>query len=472
MTVGAKALSNRISDTLELLWGRSRFVSYFYQAVDFVENRCVPTLALEYAGEGAVLYYNREFVERSHVEDLIGLLVHELLHVVHNHRHRAMPGADPALQNLAQDMVINSYIRSRERSFFSRRGGDSPPRLLIPDALPQVPGRFMADTGIADPSWEDVYRWLIERPDERLADIKVRAVETDDDFAERFVSGEDHHPQKAADKDNDRQDLASVDHEDPGDGIVFRDEEGNILPTGMHLYRDEERKRRLDSLMERVFSLARQDAVCRREAAFEEVEVLVRAKRDVDISSWRKQLKSYIDYASHTSEWKYSFGRFNRRYFAGGIYAPGRVFIQKQTITVVVDVSGSMVVKPEGIEAAFGVIEELLGRYTVNLVCVDEGVYVPRKDGDKFVPSGNAKPYRYRAGDWKYLRTEHSGTTFFAPLFNGFMADHRETLVVITDGYIYDLHELKKYSPTLWVITPGRAEPFVPPFGKTVSIRL
>jgi len=192
----------------------------------------------------------------------------------------------------------------------------------------------------------------------------------------------------------------------------------------------------------------------------------------VDISSWRKQLKSYIDYASHTSEWKYSFGRFNRRYFAGGIYAPGRVFIQKQTITVVVDVSGSMVVKPEGLEAAFGVIEELLGRYTVNLVCVDEGVYVPRKDGDKFVPSGNAKPYRYRAGDWKYLRTEHSGTTFFAPLFNGFMADHRETLVVITDGYIYDLHELKKYSPTLWVITPGRAEPFVPPFGKTVSIRL
>ncbi|HPO46515.1 MAG TPA: hypothetical protein PK875_12045, partial [Spirochaetota bacterium] len=89
MTAGAKALSNRMSDTLELLWGRSRFVSYFYQAVDFVENRCVPTLALEYAGEGAVLYYNREFVERSHVEDLIGLLVHELLHVVHNHRHRA-----------------------------------------------------------------------------------------------------------------------------------------------------------------------------------------------------------------------------------------------------------------------------------------------------------------------------------------------------------------------------------------------
>jgi len=44
--------------------------------------------------------------------------------------------------------------------------------------------------------------------------------------------------------------------------------------------------------------------------------------------------------------------------------------------------------------------------------------------------------------------------------------------VVITDGYIYDLHELKKYAPTLWVISSGRGEPFVPPFGNSVVIRL
>jgi predicted metal-dependent peptidase len=473
MPVEAPALSNRMSDTLELLWGRSRFVSYFYQAVDFVESRSVPTIALDHAGEGAVLYYNRDFVERSNVEDLVGLLVHEILHIVHNHRHRARPGADPTLQNLAQDMVINSYMRSRERSFFSRTGGDSPPRLLIPDVLPLVPERFTADAGIADPSWEDVYRWLVERPDERPADIPVRAVETEDDFGERTVTGEDYHPQNAADRDTDRRDVANVEHDDSGEGIVFRDDEGNVLPTGMHLYRDEERKRSMDSLMERVFSLARQDAVCRRERAFGEIEVLVRSKRDVDITAWRSQLKSYIDYASHTSEWKYSYSRFNRRYFAGGIYAPGRVFVQKQTITVVVDVSGSMVVRPADLEAAFGVIEELLGRYTVNLVCVDEGVYIPRREGDRFVPSGEAdRPYRYRAGDWKYLRTEKSGTTFFAPLFNEFMKGHREMLVVITDGYIYDLHELKKYSPTLWVISSGRGEPFVPPFGKAVTVRL
>ena len=473
MPPGASVLSDRMSDTLEILWGRSRFVSYFYQAVDFIESRAVPTIALDQADMGTVLYYNRDFVERSNVEDLIGLLVHEFLHLVHNHRHRARPGADAGLQNLAQDMVINGYIRSRERSFFSRTGGDSPPRLMIPEGLPVIPARFTAETGITDPSWEDVYRWLADRPEEKLADINVRAVETGDDFGERSVTGERYHPGNAAEKDTDRRDIANVDHDDSREGIVFRDDDGNALPTGIHRYRDEERKRSMDALMERVFSLARQDAVCGRERAFGEIEVLVRSLRDVDISAWRSLVKSYIDYASHTSEWKYSYSRFNRRYFAGGIYAPGRVFVQKQTITVVVDVSGSMVVKPADLEAAFGVIEELLGKYTVNLVCVDEGVYVPRKDGDRFVPSDDrAAPYRYRRGDWKYLKTQSSGTTFFASLFNEFMTGHREMLVVITDGYIYDLHELKKYAPTLWVISSGRGEPFVPPFGKSVTIRL
>ncbi len=473
MPASAPVLSDRMSDTLELLWSRSRFVSYFYQAVDFVESGAVPTIALDQAGGGTALYYNREFVDRTNVEDLIGLLVHELLHLVHNHRHRARPGADPALQNLAQDMVINSFIRSHERNFFSRGGGDSPPPLLLPEGLPVVPARFTAETGIADPSWEDVYRWLADRSAEKLADIPVRAVETGDEFGERSVSGERYHPDNPSEQDTQRQDLANSDTLDSREGIIFRDDRGNVLPTGMHCYRDEGRKRRIDSLMERVFSLARQDTVCRRERAFGEIELIVRSLRDVDISAWRSLVKSYIDYASHTSEWKYSYSRFNRRYFAGGIYAPGRVFVQKQTITVVVDVSGSMVVKPADLEAAFGVIEELLGKYTVNLVCVDEGVYVPRKEGDRFIPSEDrGKPYRYHRGDWKYLRTESSGTTFFVPLFNEFMKGHSEMLLVISDGYIYDLHELEKYSPTLWVISSGRGEPFAPPFGKSVTIRL
>jgi hypothetical protein len=50
------------------------------------------------------------------------------------------------------------------------------------------------------------------------------------------------------------------------------------------------------------------------------------------------------------------------------------------------------------------------------------------------------------------------------------MRGHKEQLIVITDGYIYDLDRLEKYHNTLWLISEERDEPFVPPFGKAVRI--
>jgi len=50
------------------------------------------------------------------------------------------------------------------------------------------------------------------------------------------------------------------------------------------------------------------------------------------------------------------------------------------------------------------------------------------------------------------------------------MDNHSELLIVITDGYIYDIDRLKKYSNTLWLISENRDEPFRPPFGRTIKI--
>ena len=44
--------------------------------------------------------------------------------------------------------------------------------------------------------------------------------------------------------------------------------------------------------------------------------------------------------------------------------------------------------------------------------------------------------------------------------------------MIITDGYIYDMDRLQRYSPTLWVISADRQDAFSPPFGKSVQIRL
>ena len=131
------------------LWKKSRFTSYFYQSVHFMENDAIPTLALTVYTSRLVMFYNREFIESLTEDETTGLLVHEMLHVIFNHDHRAIADGDIYLQNLAQDMVINSYILTNEKTFFSRKGQyvHDIPRIILPKGLPVIPSEFKKETG-------------------------------------------------------------------------------------------------------------------------------------------------------------------------------------------------------------------------------------------------------------------------------------------------------------------------------------
>ncbi len=111
-----------LEQALEALWRRSRFTSYFFQTVQCRREDAIPTLALTVEGSRAILLYNTTFIASLGGEELIGLLVHEMLHVVLSHNHRAFPEEDLRLQNIAQDMTVNSYIiGSSGRLFFEAR---------------------------------------------------------------------------------------------------------------------------------------------------------------------------------------------------------------------------------------------------------------------------------------------------------------------------------------------------------------
>ncbi len=461
--------------TLEELWRRSRFTSYFFQSVQFRREDGIPTLALAAESSRATLLYNEKFAASLPLEELIGLLVHEMLHVVLSHDHRALPDEDLRLQNIAQDMTVNSYIRAHRGDFFSRRGDyeASVPRLLLPAGLPAVPAKFYSDTNIADPSWEDVYRWLKNQPPESLKDLFAGADDgpqygdNDADIASA-LNDVLRNPLRIPVEDIPAQKFALGDLQ----GLAFTDRDEEALPTGVHLFHGREERRALEAQRDRVISLASCDGECREERSFDEIRGIISRAADVDISAWKRQLRSIIDYSSQSGEWAYTYGRFNRRYFAGGVYSPGRVYREQEIITVAVDVSASMVMKPEDIESAFGVIEELLGKYRVHLVCIDEELFVPLKKNGALSRGGDpTAPYVYKSGDWKHLRTGSSGTTFFAPLFNDYMRGHHELLLVVTDGEVYDLHLLKKYTPTVWVLPEDARPGFRAPFGRTVRVR-
>lgn len=451
------------------LWQGSRFVSYFYQDVQFVPSEKIATLALALYRGRVVLYYDIDFVNRCTVPQCIALLIHEMLHVVFQHEHRAGFRRNRYLQNLAQDMVINTFIEQKKKSFFSgfddRRHDQAP--LELPRSLPRIPRRFYEETGIKDPRWEELYQWLAAQ--ER-------------NYVRGLVGGkdrEDQNPSVATElRDTIHDALYSDPYEDEAGylhlddtmGLVFIDEANETLPTGVHLLHDAAAQRTLNTKKDRAMEGAAQSTDLVNDRAWQEITSLLKGTEKINTTGWERVLASVVDYSAPSIEWTLSSSHFNRRFMDQGLYLPGRVYHHLEMLTVVVDVSASMVMHPGELERAFGALEHLLDRFRIYLLCLDEQLFVPGRDGSDARPHSSTKGHRYRRGDWRMLKTGMSGTTFFAPLFNDYLRGHRETVAVMTDGHIYDLQNLVPYEKTVWIITEERREPFSPPFGTVIDL--
>ncbi|MBA4368291.1 MAG: hypothetical protein C0403_11730 [Desulfobacterium sp.] len=454
---------DRLETALQELWKRSRFTSYFFQSVQFTEENHIPTLALHVADHRVFLLYNADFLKKIQTEELIGLLVHEMMHIVLNHHHRTLQHQDTILQNLAQDMVVNSYLIDNKETFFSRKhkGRRDISYLVLPPGLPVIPRAFFqkhASMKKEDITWEVLYQWLVNKQKQNRSDPTEDIQTHPEDFQLKnfFLS-----------QQGSNENLQSIQQ-----GLSFHDHASSILSTGVHLFRTNDNQTSVEALKTRIIHYSSQDETCWNERFFQHISAMIQKIQPIEKTSWKKMIKAFVDSSAMSEEWKYSTARFDRRYFASGLYAPGRAYSREKIVTVAVDVSGSMVAKPEDIETAFGVIESLLKQHKVYLLCIDEEVFVPYKHHNTLKISRNPDAsFIYKKGDWRYLQTGSSGTTFFSPLFDTFMKKHREPLIIITDGEIYDLDRLQYYPKTLWVITGNREKPFQPPFGKVVMIQ-
>ena len=450
--------SKKWDEVLKQLWRQSRFASYFYQAVTLAEEQSIPTIALGLFSRRFTLFYNPGFVEEMGRDELIGLLIHEMLHVALNHDHRSGFGKDPYLQNLAQDMVINSYLKEHAKDFFSRTGAAAPPPLKLPPGLPVIPKTFDGRRGgaaIIDVTWEELYQWLKEHADETISEEHEAAHDL-----EGLPSVEDW--SGSGEEDG----LSGEDK-----GLAFTDGKGKSLPTGIHLTADVRASDQADSGIRRILSFIQKGGECAGERAFHDVMGLIQGPERPEKVNWKALIRTIVDRSTPTMYWDHSYARLNRRFFDAGIYAPGRFFKPKPLITVAVDVSGSMASNPRDLELAFGAVEDLSRDYRISLVCIDQDLFVPRRQGGAFARSGGDRPYYYQKGDWRFIRTGGRGATFFAPLFNDYIKNHREMLIVVTDGCIYDIKALQPYYSTLWVVPERAGASFTPPFGRTVAIR-
>ncbi|MFP4040722.1 MAG: hypothetical protein ACLFS7_09285, partial [Desulfosudaceae bacterium] len=238
--------------------------------------------------------------------------------------------------------------------------------------------------------------------------------------------------------------------------------------TGIHLFGDSDRGRRCRTKAERLLEFIQQRGEGAEERLFADLRSLIQAPRPARNRQWQRAIRTIADQALPSSRWDYAMSRPNRRFIDAGIYAPGRYLKRQPLITIVVDVSGSMAATPGELEAAFGAVEELLNDYRINLLCVDQDLFVPRKPDRPRRLTGRPGHYLYQKGDWRYIQTGSRGATFFAPLFNDYLRHHSEPLLIMTDGEIYDLDALRPYFLTLWLISGERADSFRPPFGRVM----
>jgi hypothetical protein len=335
----------RIDQALAFLWQNSRFVSYFYQTVRFAEDKELPTLTLSVHGKRAVLFYNPYFITTLTADETVGLLVHEMLHVVFNHRHRVFQDQNLHLQNLAQDMVINTYIKDRRDRFFSPKTDtrNTRPRLFLPQGLPTIPPDFFEDTETPDPSWEAVYHWLKTRGPKELEAFNQglkslfssdHAARPSDDSHEKAPHMADSIPDPDADESGEAQDV-----------FVFKTPDNQPLPTGAHTLAQDDTHRILSNNLLKAVSLSQRDDTALSDRLFSEINTLITRPRSVSMEPVIRKVKTVVHRFSQSRDWRPTYDRFNRRFFANGIYTPGRSYVNLKTLTVAVDVSASMVTR-------------------------------------------------------------------------------------------------------------------------------
>lgn len=74
-------------------------------SLEYVEDKSIPTACTD----GKTIIYNPDFIESLTKEEIVGLLIHEVLHIANLH-HMRLQNRDPERFNVAADYTINEII--------------------------------------------------------------------------------------------------------------------------------------------------------------------------------------------------------------------------------------------------------------------------------------------------------------------------------------------------------------------------
>jgi predicted metal-dependent peptidase len=386
--------------------GAAPFFAEFLLRFVYKEDENCPTIGVGVRKRKVLLTYNKEFIDKITEEECEGVLVHEVMHLLHKY-HARRDDRVHELFNIAQDACINETVL--ETSINGKRL-----------TLPKDGVRFSHITKMGyngELISEPIYDFLYDKADKIKVSIIGHGESDDSDGKQKLNTIDDHSKLEPERKTGDSTKNGS--NVDELEDEVIKEIVNNA------------KVRNWGNISGNTIS---------------EIKELIKAKT----VPWRQKLSMYLSKYVYDpgNIYENTWSKRNRR----ELPLPG---IRKKSKKIVISIDTSGSITNDYIQMFFGQIEKIIKDYSqVTLVQWDTKV----QDVSK-----------YNKGDWRKIKVHGRGGTDVQDLYNYIKGKLKNTSILVnfTDGFFN--WEIEHYNiPTIWaIIGAGGIEI---PFGKKVDI--
>ena len=304
------------------------------------------------ATDGKSLYYNDKGLSKMSYEDIYGIVLHEILHCVFMHTHRRKNRVMRFFQ-FATDYAINGFIRDKMNI--------------------KLPEPHLYNKEYSDMTAEEIYEELIKPFD---SDTKNKYEDRsqddeDEDYDDDGCDDDDEDCNESGDEDNDQDqgsddDDQDLDSDNPdqdqnqnsvqNSGLTQNPTQGTSAPKNLAEYLEQNTKvlSKLidtpdDSMQSEILNKKRIEEALNKSTdhdniAKEILEKFIDTNNRVERIHWFHILKNHI---RELNNGDYGYQIPNVRYVYSGFYLPSFRVKRINKLSLVIDVSGSITMRPK-----------------------------------------------------------------------------------------------------------------------------
>jgi predicted metal-dependent peptidase len=392
---------------------RAPFLGSIALGLHWVEAADIGTMATD----GSAIWFNASWCERQGVAKIIGVIAHEVFHVVNKH-HLRRADRQPKLWNVAADLLINRLL--------VEDGYDLPADLL-----------FDRERRFAGLPTETIYARLLEEQEQRRQSGRPE----EGGSPGTGNSGDGTPPETGTDERADPGGMAPAQH--------WGEVRDLTTPSGAPLAPSERRQAESDLDLRIRQAAAAAKRAGKLGGTLEEMIAVA-----TDHTDWRDRFRSVFD---GTMRGEASWSRPNRRFIQHGFFLPGWRRTGPGRLAFVLDTSGSISARELSVytAAVLGILEETAPEEIALVQCDTEIRHVEYlKPGDGF----------------SEIEVHGRGGTRFQPAFDWIEASGfaPSAVVYATDLFCSDVPR-DPGLPVIW-LTPTRG--VLMPFGEIVQVKL